>query len=84
MPVSYGFAISLLSVSTLNVTNALLKAYFKPTTLAGSDTCGYCNNFGYKCTIKIENADTTVDGEMVEYTRKEPESGVCMWYVLYS
>ena len=42
-------------------------------------SCGHCNNFGYKCVVKIENADNKVDGEMAEYPRKEPESGVCMW-----
>ncbi len=47
--------------------------------LAASNTCGHCNNFGYKCVVKIENADNKVDGEMAEYPRKEPESGVCMW-----
>ena len=34
---------------------------------------------GYKCVVRIENADNKVDGEMAEYPRKEPESGVCMW-----
>ena len=47
--------------------------------LAASTTCGYCNNFGYKCTVKITGADDKVNGEMVEYNRKEPESGICMW-----
>jgi arylsulfatase A-like enzyme len=48
--------------------------------LAANSVCGFCNNFGYKCTVKVEGAGTAVaNGDYAEYPRKEPEGGVCMW-----